>query len=101
MVWPAVNGPEVTSVFTSETSAEATAVPPLPVLSVLFERSGSNSAGVAVARLSKGPAAVMGGRTGFVVLGPPGRPAGGPGQGAPPPPVAFGMVRVLGGAVGP
>src|SRR5438067_1370176 len=59
MVWPAWYGPAVTSVFTIETSAEAVAVPPLPVLSVLFPVFVSNSAGVAVAVLSKAPAAVI------------------------------------------
>src|SRR5436309_13234552 len=59
MVWPAWNGPAVTSVFTIETSAEAVAVPPLPVLSVLFAGFVSTSAGVAVAVLSNAPAAVI------------------------------------------
>src|SRR5450759_5541202 len=59
MDWPAWNGPEVVSVFTSETSTEAAAVPPLPVLSVLFAVFESDSAGVAVAVLSNAPAAVI------------------------------------------
>src|ERR1043165_1962441 len=64
MVCPCVNGPAVVSVFVIETSAEEEmAVPPLPVLSVLFARFGSNSAGVAVALLSKMPAATMVGLT--------------------------------------
>src|SRR3954451_12207797 len=70
MVWPAWNGPAVTSVFTIDTSAEAVAVPPLPVLSVLFPVFGSNSAGVAVAVLSKAPAAVIVAATLIVVFAP-------------------------------
>src|SRR5947208_2651004 len=70
MVWPAWYGPAVTSVFTIETSAEAVAVPPLPVLSVLFPVFGSNSAGVAVAVLSKAPAAVIVAATLIVVFAP-------------------------------
>src|SRR4051812_5554423 len=42
-----------------ETSAEAAAVPPLPVLSVLSPGFGSCELDVAVALLSKGPAALM------------------------------------------
>src|SRR5260221_1173661 len=94
MVWPAVNGPEVTRVFTSETSAEAAAVPPLPVLSVLFARFVSNSAGVAVALLSNAPAAVIVAGTGIVVFAPQARVAMGEGQGgqAPPLTLVIGMV---------
>src|SRR5258706_1608043 len=99
MVWPAVNGREVRRVFTSETSAEATAVPPLPVLSVLFERSGSNSAGVAVALLSKVPAALMVAVTVIVVLAPEARLAMVQGKAAQQPPVTFVMVRFVGVSV--
>src|ERR1043165_2817608 len=71
MVCPCVNGPAVVSVFVIETSAEEEmAVPPLPVLSVLFARFGSNSAGVAVALLSKMPAATMVALTLIVVFAP-------------------------------
>src|ERR1041385_7469318 len=70
MVWPAGNGPAVTSVFTIETSTEAAAVPPLPVLSVLFAGFGSNSAAVAVAVLSNAPAAVIVALTLIVVFAP-------------------------------
>src|SRR5438067_1797738 len=70
MVWPAWNGPLVTSVFTMETSADAVAVPPLPVLSVLFAVFGSNSAGVAVAVLSNAPAAAIVAATLIVVFAP-------------------------------
>src|SRR5229473_5787153 len=57
MVWPAVNGPVVTSVFTRDTSAAATAVP--PAVLVLFDVSGSKSLPFAVAVLLKAPTAVM------------------------------------------
>src|SRR5436305_252054 len=70
MVWPAWNGPAVTSVFTIETSAEAVAVPPLPVLSVLFAVFVSTSAGVAVAVLSYSPARGFAELTLIVVFAP-------------------------------
>src|SRR5437868_1389393 len=70
MVWPARYGPAVTSVFMIDTSTEAVAVPPLPVLSVLLPVFGSNSAGVAVAVLSKAPAAVIVALTLIVVFAP-------------------------------
>src|SRR5258705_136798 len=59
MLCPAPNGPEVVSVFTSETSAEAEATPLLPLLSVLFLVLGSSCAGVVVALLSNAPAALI------------------------------------------
>src|SRR5260221_3277726 len=96
MLWPAVNGPEVTRVFTSETSAEAAAVPPLPALSVLFARFGSDSAAVAVAGLSKAPVAVIVAVPWIARLVPRGRPALVAGQAAPPPPRTFLCVEVIG-----
>src|SRR5436305_11626914 len=63
-------GPAVVSVFTIATSAAAAAVPPLPVLSVLFARLESVSAGVAVAVLSKAPAAMIVAATLIVVFAP-------------------------------
>src|SRR5258707_7038716 len=96
MAWPAVNGPEVMRVFTSETSAEAAAVPPLPVLSVLFARFVSNSAGVAVALLSNAPAAVIVAVTGIVVFGPQARLAMVQGKGLQAPPAPVGMGKVGG-----
>src|SRR5256885_5940960 len=84
MIWPATYGPAVTIVFTIDTSTEAAAVPPLPVLSVLFAVFGSNSAGVAVAVLSKAPAAVIVALTFIVVFAPrgsEGNPAGRPAPG--------------------
>src|ERR1043165_9685880 len=71
MVCPCVNGPAVVSVFVIETSSEAAAaVPPLPVLSVLFARFGSVCAAVAVALLSKAPAAVIVALTLIVTFAP-------------------------------
>src|SRR5258708_37814122 len=87
MVWPAVNGPEVTRVFTSETSAEAPVVPPLPVLSVLFAVFGSGSSPEAVALLSKAPAAVIVAVTVIVTFAPEARLAMVHGNAAQPPPV--------------
>src|SRR3954447_7523748 len=59
MVWPMVNGPAVVNVLTIETSAEAAAVPPLPLLSVLFARFGSPSVALTVALLSNAPGALI------------------------------------------
>src|ERR1044071_5469074 len=71
MVWPAVNGPAVISVFVIETSAGgAPVVPPLPVLSVLLAVLLSCSAGVAVALLSNVPVAVIVAVTVMVVFAP-------------------------------
>src|SRR5258708_651749 len=99
MISPAVNGPEVTRVFTSETSAEAAAVPPLPVLSVLLARFGSDSAAVAVAVLSNAPAALIVAVTLIVVLAPEARLAMAQGKAAQPPPVTFVMVMFVGESV--
>src|SRR6266446_2828541 len=99
MLWPAVNGPEVTRVFTSETSAEAAAVPPFPVLSVLFARFGADSAGVAVALLSKAPAAVIMAVTVMVTFAPAARLPRVHGKAAQPPPVTVVMVRFAGVSV--
>jgi len=49
-------GPAVVSVLTIDTSAEAAAVPPLPVLSVLLPLFGSGSFAATVAVLSNAPA---------------------------------------------
>ncbi len=87
------------SVFTSETSTEAAAVPPFPVLSVLFARFGSDWAGVAVALLSNAPAAVILAVTVIVVLAPEARLAMVQGKAAHPPPVTFVMVIFVGVSV--
>src|SRR5450759_5347969 len=99
MDWPAWNGPEVVSVFTSETSTEAAAVPPLPVLSVLFAVFESNSAGVAVAVLSKAPAAVIVAVTVIVTFAPLASDAIVHGSAAQPPPVTFVIVMFVGVSV--
>src|SRR5437764_191677 len=65
-----MNGPAVVNVLTIDTSADAAAVPPLPVLSVLLPVFGSGSAPDAVALLSNAPAAVMVAVTLMVVLAP-------------------------------
>src|SRR5258708_6722693 len=87
IVGPGVKGREVTRFLTSETSAEAPAPPPLPVLSVLFEVFGSGCAAVAVALLSKAPGAFMVAGPLMGTFGPRGRLAMGPGNAGPPPPL--------------
>src|SRR5215212_7013676 len=52
-------GPAVVKVLIIVMSADATAVPPLPVLSVLLFGFGSKSWPLTVALLSNGPAALM------------------------------------------
>src|SRR4051812_35151775 len=73
MVWPTVNGPAVTSVLTTETSAEAPVRPPLPMLSVLLPGFGSGSVAETVALLSNDPGAVMVAVTLMVVFAPEAR----------------------------
>src|SRR5712691_8417900 len=92
-------GPAVTSVFTIEISAEGAAVPPLPALSVLFARFGSDSAGVAVAVLSNAPAAVIVAVTLMVVLAPEARLPIVQGSAAQPLPDTFVMLRFVGVSV--
>src|SRR4051812_38680170 len=99
MLWPAKNGPEVTSVLTTETSADDVAVPPLPVLSVLLPVFGSKSIPFAVAVLSKAPAALMVAVTVIVVFAPTPRLEIVQGSAAQPPPVTFVMVRFDGVSV--
>src|SRR5258708_28459463 len=89
------NGPWVRNVFTTETSAEAAAVPPLPVLSVLFVRFGSDSTAVAVAELSNAPEAVMVAVTLMVVLAPEAMLAIVHGSAEQPLPDTFVMVRFV------
>src|SRR5215213_9265682 len=94
-----VNGPAVTSVFTSETSAEVPALLPLPVLSVLLAGIGSGSAPVAVALLSKAPEAVIVAVTLMVVFAPEARLAMVHGSAAQPEPDTLVMVRFVGVSV--
>src|SRR3954447_22953342 len=81
MVWPMVNGPAVVNVLTIETSAEAAAVPPLPLLSVLFARFGSPSVALTVALLSNAPGALILAATVIVSVAPLAIEA--PGRGTP------------------
>src|SRR5436190_12331120 len=94
-----MKGPDVASVLTSETSAEAAAVPPLPALSVLSFVFGSDSAGVAVAMLSKAPAALMVAVTLMVVLALEARLGMVQGSAAQPEPLTLVMVRLVGVSV--
>src|SRR3954466_107934 len=70
MLWPALNGRLVIRVLFTETSAEATAVPPLPVLSVLLPGTGSGCVAATVAELSNEPAATIVAGTGIDALAP-------------------------------
>src|SRR4051794_2093692 len=99
MLWPAKKGPEVTSVFTIETSADDVAVPPLPVLSVLLPGTGSDSVPLAVAVLSNGPAALIVAVTVIVAFAPIARLAIVQGRAAQPPPLTLVMVRFVGVSV--
>src|SRR5882672_294419 len=99
MLSPAWKGPTVTSVLTTETSADAAAVPPLPVLSVLLPVFGSNSVALAVAMLSKAPAAVIVAVTLIVALAPEARLAMVHGRAAQPPPETFVIDRLVGVSV--
>src|SRR5215212_5128660 len=86
MVWPIVNGPLVVGVFTTDTSAEAAALPPLPVLSVLLALFGSGSVAETVALLSNAPAALMVAVTVIVAFAPEARLGIVHGSAAQPPP---------------
>src|SRR4051812_48411465 len=77
----------------------APVVPPLPVLSVLLPLLGSGSVAVAVALLSKAPAALMIAVTLMVTFAPEARLAMVQGRAAHPPPVTLVMVRCVGVSV--
>src|ERR1041385_2974883 len=66
----AVKGLLVVNVLTISRSADATAVPPLPVLSVLLPLFGSNSVALTVAELSNEPVATIFAVTVMFALGP-------------------------------
>ena len=85
--------------MTIETSADADALPPLPVLSVLFPVFGSGCAAVAFALLSNAPAASMVAVAVIVVLAPEARLAMVQGSAAHPPPLTLVMVRLVGVSV--
>src|SRR5258708_24325638 len=99
MAWSAVKGTEVMRVWWRESRGVVSGVPPLPVLSVLFARFVSNSAGVAVALLSNAPAAVILAVTVMVTFPPEARLAMGQGKAAQPPPVTFVMDMFVCGSV--
>src|SRR5262245_13370088 len=99
MMSPFRYGPGVTKVLTTARSAESTALPPLPVLSVLFAVFGSGCAAVAVALLSKAPAALIVAVTKICVLPPEPSEAIVHGNDEQPLPLTFVMVRLLGVSV--
>ena len=82
-----------------ETSALAVAVPPLPVLSVLFAGFGSNVAAVAVALLSNAPTALIVAVTVIVALDPEAILAIVHGNAEQPEPFTFVIVRFVGVSV--
>src|SRR5947209_3648156 len=83
----------------SETSAEAAAVPPLPVESVLFAVFGSGSSAVAVALLSNVPEALIVAVTVMEVFAPEVRLAIVHGRAEQPDPLTLVMVRLAGVSV--
>src|SRR3954467_4759631 len=99
MVWPTVNGPAVTGVLTTETSAEAPVRPPLPLLSVLLLGNGSGSVAETVALLSKAPAPLIVAVTVIVAFAPDARLGMVHGSAAQPPPLTRVMVRFVGVSV--
>src|SRR5436853_481710 len=99
MDWPALKGPAVINVLRTETSADAAAVPPLPVLSVLLVTFGSDSVAVTLAVLSNEPAAVIVAVTVIVAFAPEARLAMVQGSAPQPPPVTLVMLRFVGVSV--
>src|SRR5947208_1861553 len=99
MLWLIVNGPLVVSVFTTDTSAEAPVMPPLPLLSVLLPRFGSGCVAETDALLSKAPGAVIVAVTVTVAFAPTPRLAIVQGRATQPPPVTLVMVRFVGVSV--
>src|SRR6185369_11661144 len=98
MVWPWMNGPAVSSVFTTETSAATPIRPALPVLSVLFVSFGSNSSAETDDALSNGlPSMVT--VTVMTTFAPPASEAMVQGSAAQPPPLTLVMVRLVGVSV--
>src|SRR5205807_1446640 len=99
MLWLIEYGPAVVNVLTIDTSADAAAVPPLPMLSVLLLTFGSGSFAETLAVLSKEPAAVIVAVTVMVAFEPMPRLAIVHGSAAQPPPVTLVMVRFVGVSV--
>src|SRR4051794_12641751 len=75
------------------------AVPPFPVLSVLFETFGSDGLADTVATLSNAPAALMVAVTLIVTFAPEAIDAIAHGRAAQPPPLTFVIVRLVGVSV--
>src|SRR5438105_7483721 len=92
-------GPLVVSVLTIDTSADAAAVPRLPMVSVLLVCFGSGSLAETFAVLSKEPAAVIVAVTVMVTFAPTPRLAMVHGSAAQPPPLTLGMLRFDGVSV--
>src|ERR1051326_6060494 len=80
-------------------SADATAVPPLPVLSVLFAGTGSGSAAGAWALVSKARGVLIGAVTGMVVFALAASEAIVHGSAEQPLPLTLVMVRFVGESV--
>src|SRR5258706_10563 len=99
MLWAIVYGPAVVSVLTTDTSADAAAGPPLPMLSMLLVTFGSGSFAETVALLSKEPAALIVAVTLMVTFAPEARLAIVHGSAAQPPPLTFVMLRFDGVSV--
>src|SRR5687768_5887103 len=99
MVWPGENGPAVISDLAIDTSADGAALPPLPLLSVLFEVFGSNSSAFALALLSNAPAASIVAVTVIDALAPEAIEAMVHGNAAQPAPLTLVMVRFDGVSV--
>src|SRR5438874_1090455 len=94
-----VKGPAVVNVLTIEMSADAAALPPLPVLSVLLPRFGSPSFAETVALLSNAPGALIVAVTVMVAVAPLAIEAIVHGSAEQPPPVTLVMVRLDGVSV--
>src|SRR5215203_5674645 len=99
MVCPGLNGPAVFSDFVIARSADRAAVPPLLVLSVLFDESGSGSVAETVAVLSNAPAALMVAVTVIDAFAPAASDGMVHGSAAQPPPLTLVMVRFDGVSV--
>src|SRR4051794_5454447 len=97
--WPSVKGPAVVSVLTTDMSAEAAAVPPLPALSVLLPGLGSGWVAETVEVLSNEPGAVMVAVTLMVRFAPEARLGMVQGSAAQPPPLTLVMERLVGVSV--
>src|SRR5438270_433040 len=96
MLWLIEYGPAVVNVLTIETSADAAAVPPLPVLSVLLPGTGSGSVARSEERRVGKEGGARGAGTEMVAIGPTARLAMVQGRAAQPPPVTLVMVRFAG-----